>query len=89
MWFGRAEAVQKPAHDLHAHEFITEVFTVGKLQAGYVRYGSPWKGLRPGIGATISASVVPLLLAPRYGGRVAPGAGMFLTLRPGSAVASN
>ena len=33
-WFARLEVVGKPADDLHAHEFITEVFTVGKLQAG-------------------------------------------------------
>ena len=35
--FGRVEIVEKPAHDLHAHEFPTSIFTVGKLQVGYVR----------------------------------------------------
>ena len=81
-WFGRAEVVGKPAHDLHAHEFTTSVFTVGKLQVGYVRHVKPWKGLVPGIGGTVSASVVPTELAPRYDGRIAPGLGVFLTLRP-------
>lgn len=54
-WFGRAEIVAKPAHDLHAHEYATSVFTVGKLQAGYVRYFSRRKGVVPGIGGTVSA----------------------------------
>ena len=49
-WFGRLEVAGKPAHDLHAHEFITSVFTVGKLQAGDVK--SPetleWAGPRAG-----------------------------------------
>jgi hypothetical protein len=81
-WFGRLELVGKPAHDLHAHEFITQVFTVGKLQAGYVRHLKPWKGLLPGVGVSVAASAVPPLLAPRYGGRVAPGFGLFVTVRP-------
>jgi hypothetical protein len=81
-WFGRAEIVEKPAHDLHAHEFGTAVFTVAKLQAGYVRHFNAWKGLAAGLGATASASVVPPDLAPRYFGRVAPAFGVFLTIRP-------
>ena len=35
-WFGRAEVVGKPGHDLHVHEAPATVFTVGKLQGGYV-----------------------------------------------------
>jgi hypothetical protein len=81
-WFGRFEIVGKPAHDLHAHEFITEVFTVGKLQGGYARYFKPWHGLQPGIGGTGDLSFVPEELASRYNGRVAPGFGLFVTLRP-------
>ena len=81
-WFGRLEVVGKPAHDLHAHEYITQVFTVAKLEGGYVRHLNPWRGLLPGIGGTVMASVVPPLLAPRYGGRVAPGFGVFVTMRP-------
>jgi hypothetical protein len=81
-WFGRLDVVGKPAHDLHAHEFITEVFTVGKLQAGYVRNLSPWKGLLPGVGVSVTASVVPAMLASRYRGRIAPGFGLFATIRP-------
>jgi hypothetical protein len=81
-WFGRVEVVGKPGHDLHAHEYITQVFPVGKVQGGYVRHLKPWKGMVPGIGGTISVSLVPPLLAPRYNGRAAPGFGVFLTVRP-------
>ena len=80
--FGRIEIVEKPAHDLHAHEFPTSIFTVGKLQAGYVRQLRPWKGLVPGVGGMASVSLVPSELSSRYGGRTALGFGMFLTLRP-------
>lgn len=38
-------------------------------------------GLTPGIGASVSASLVPEALQPRYGG-VGIGIGVFLTLRP-------
>jgi hypothetical protein len=81
-WFGRFEVAGKPAHDLHAHEFADRVFTIGKLQGGYVRHLPSWRSLVPGVGATVSASLLPALLAPRYDGRVAPGAGVFFTLRP-------
>lgn len=81
-WFGRLEMVGKPAHDLHAHEYITQVFTVGKVQGGNVRHLKPWKGMVPGIGGTISASLVPPLLAPRYNGRIASGFGALVTVRP-------
>lgn len=81
-FFGRIELVGKPAHDLHIHEHITSVFTVGKLQGGYIRHLGPMNGLLAGIGGSVSAALVPPLLAPRYGGRIAPGAGVFVTIRP-------
>ena len=81
-WFGRFEVVGKPAHDLHAHEHITRVFTVGKLQGGYELTLPAWRGLVTGFGATFSASFVPEPLAVRYEGRVAPGFGVFVSLRP-------
>lgn len=80
-WFGRLEVAGKAAHDLHVHE-SDEVFTVGKLQGGYVRYLSTRLGLQPGIGLTISASMVPAALENRYGGRAVPGMGLFFTVRP-------
>jgi hypothetical protein len=81
-WFGRFEIVEKPAHDLHAHESPTAIFTVGKLQVGYVREFRARRGAVPGIGATASVSFVPEALASRYGGRSAAGLGVFVSLRP-------
>jgi hypothetical protein len=81
-WFGRAEILGKPAHDLHAHEYPTSIFTVGKLQIGYVRHLPTRFGLTPGIGATASLSLLPPELESRYGGRIAPGFGVFLNVSP-------
>jgi hypothetical protein len=81
--FMRFEIVGKPAHDLHVHESF-EVFTVGKLQLGYAHYLPPSRGLQLGVGGSIAASIVPSALAPRYGGSVAPGVAVFLTVRPAS-----
>jgi hypothetical protein len=80
--FGRAEAVQKPAHDLHAHEYATAIFTVGKLQAGYVRELTVAGSFRAGVGGTFALSLVPPELVSRYGGRAVPGYGIFVSLRP-------
>ncbi len=81
-WFARAELVGKPADDLHVHEYITQIFTLGKLQGGYVRHFATRAGLVPAVGASVSASIVPPLLAPRYEGRIAPGFAFFVNLRP-------
>lgn len=79
--FMRFEVVGKPAHDLDVHE-STDVFTVGKIQVGYTHYLRPTRGLQLGVGGSVAGSFVPSALAPRYGGRVAPGAAVFLTVRP-------
>lgn len=79
--FGRMEVNGKPADDLHVHE-STDIFTVGKLQFGFVNYRPSRRGLRFGSGATVSAALLPPWLAPRYGGRIAPGFGVFLTIGP-------
>jgi hypothetical protein len=81
-WFGRAEVVGRPAHDLHAHEFGTQVFTVAKFEAGYVRHLPPWGPVLPGLGAVGSLNLMPEALEPRYEGRAVPGIGVFFTLRP-------
>ena len=80
-WFGRVEVTGKPAHSLHVSE-SADVFTVGKLQVGYVRYFPVRRGLQPGIGGHVSASFLPEPLQPRYGGSVVPGFGAFITVRP-------
>lgn len=80
VWYGRYEWAQKSGHDLAVEEH--GVFRVAKLQGGYTRYLAPWQGLTPGVGATVSASMVPRALAATYGQRVNGGFGMYLTLRP-------
>ena len=83
VYFGRLEIGHKSAHDLDIHE-STERFTVAKVQAGYVRYLDAWNSLQPGIGASVSMSLVPTTLADVYGNRATFGFGVFLTLRPGA-----
>jgi hypothetical protein len=80
-WFGRAELVQKPAEDLHAHEYGDEIFGVAKIQGGYARQFKPWQGVTTAVGGSMSFSIVPPELASRYGGRVAPGVAVFATVR--------
>ena len=79
--FGRGEVGGMPAHHMHAHEYSTTIFAIGKGQIGYVRHLRPTKGLRPGIGGTVAIRVVPAALAPRYSGRTAPTFGVFVSLR--------
>ena len=81
-YFGRLEFAQKPADDLHAHEYGVQVFTVAKVQGGYTYSFRPWNGFRSSVGVTASASFVPHELAARYEGRIAPGVGVFVNLQP-------
>ena len=78
--FGRGELGGMPAHHLHAYEFSRSVFTIGKIQFGYVRHLRALKGVVPGIGGTAAVSLVPPALAPRYSGRAAPSFGVFFSL---------
>ena len=82
-WFGRFEIAGKSAHDLDVHG-SEEIFTVAKLQGGYVRYLKPWRGLQPGFGGGLSAGIVPSALESAYGSRVNFGIAVFATLRPSS-----
>jgi hypothetical protein len=79
--FGRGEIGGMPAHHLHAHEYSTSVFAVGKVQLGYVRHLRATKGLVPGIGGTMALSLLTRELAPRYGGRAAPSFAVFVSLQ--------
>lgn len=80
-WFGRFETALKTAHDLALPESIEES-TVAKVQGGYTRYLAAWRGLKPGIGGSLSAGFVPERLKATYGSRVNAGFGVFVTLRP-------
>jgi hypothetical protein len=79
--FGRGELTGMPAHHLHAFEYLTSVFTIGKVQLGYVRHLAATRGVVPGIGGSVAVSLLPPQLAPRYSGRIAPGCSLFLSLQ--------
>ena len=79
-WYGRFEWAEKSGHDLAVPE--PGIFNVAKLQGGYTRYLSAWKGLTPGFGAAVSAGIVPSSLQPEYEDRFNPGFSVYLTLRP-------
>ena len=81
-WFGRAELVGKPGHDLHMHATPATIYTIGKIQGGYVRSFHHWNGLVLGVGGTGSVSLVPPALVPRYPSRTNPGFGVFASMRP-------
>jgi hypothetical protein len=81
-WFGRGELVGKPGEDLHVHATPATIYTIGRIQAGYVRSFQPWHGLVLGGGGTASVSLVPPALVPRYPGRANPGFGVFASFRP-------
>jgi hypothetical protein len=80
-WFGRVEVVEKTAHDLDLDD-TADAFVLTKLQAGYVRSFAAWRGMKPGIGGSLSAGIVPASLESSYGDRVNLGVGLFLTIRP-------
>jgi hypothetical protein len=79
--FGRFEWSQKSGHDLVV-EPEHDVFAVAKLQGGYTRYLSAWKGWTPGLGAALSSGIVPASLRSVYGSRFNTGFALYLTLRP-------
>jgi hypothetical protein len=79
--FGRVDVGGKAAHDLDVHG-SDEIFTVAKLQGGYVRYFNASPGWKAGIGASVSLSLVPRGLESVYDGRATPGVGVFVALRP-------
>jgi hypothetical protein len=79
-WFGRFELSEKSGHDLAIES--PDLFTVAKLGGGYTRYVGEWRELTAGVGAGLSAGIVPESLKSAYGRRVNIGFGVFLTLRP-------
>lgn len=79
--FVRGEVGGMPAHHLHALEYFTSVFAVGKVQFGYVRHLRRTKGLLPGIGGIFAVSLLSPELASRYSGRAAPSFGVFFSLQ--------
>jgi len=82
-FYGRIEWSQKSGHDLVV-EPEENIFEVAKAQIGYARYLAAWKGWTPGIGAAVSAGLVPRAIESAYGNRVNAGFAVYLTLRPGA-----
>ena len=80
--FGRVEMAGVPAHHLHAMTHEGSVLGVGKGQLGYVHHFKKRSGLVPGLGGTVSLSILPSELSFEYSGRVAPSYGVFFSLRP-------
>ena len=82
-FYGRFEWSEKSGHDL----VVTPeegIFAVAKVQGGYTRYLPQWNRLVPGVGAAVSAGIVPGTLETTYGGRFNGGFSVYLTLRPGA-----
>ncbi|HWV57550.1 MAG TPA: hypothetical protein VNZ57_08880, partial [Longimicrobiales bacterium] len=82
-FFGRGEVVGKSGEDLVLREpaLADEVFTVGKLQAGYARQFGPFGGFLPGLGAVVSFSIPGDDLASFYDGSTAWGFAVFGSIR--------
>ena len=80
--FGRAEIAGKTAADLALPADAEQVFTVGKLQAGYTRWLRGTRGVRIGAGASAGISIVPDALSTAYGGRTGGEFAVFVTVRP-------
>lgn len=80
LFFARGEIVEKAAEDLVLEG--DEVFTVGKLTAGYLRQLARGDRLAVGLGGLISVSFLDRDLEPAYGSRAPAGAAVFLRIRP-------
>ena len=79
---GGFEVVGKTAGDLAIPQRGEEIFTAGKLTAGYVREFGSFARLVPGIGIGISVSFVPIELEPFYGSRFPVSFVVFTQLHP-------
>jgi hypothetical protein len=81
--FGRAEYVQKSAHDLQLTAFPDEqLFGVSSLSLGYIRDFARGRGVTIGLGARGTVNFVPGELESSYGSRTPVGGMVFLRLRP-------
>jgi hypothetical protein len=81
--FGRAEYVQKSAHDLQLAAFPDEqLFGVSSLSLGYIRDVKRGAALSFGIGARGTVNFVPRDLEASYGSRNPVGGMVFVRIRP-------
>jgi ketosteroid isomerase-like protein len=81
--FGRAEYVQKSAHELQQSAFPDErLFGVGGVSLGYIRELTRGRGMTLGLGTRGTMNFVPKDLESSYGSRTPVGGMVFLRLRP-------
>ena len=81
--FGRAEVVQKTAHDLDVPPLNDDVrFDVGKIDLGYVYRFTEVPGVVPGIGVSGWISSSRRRCASAYGTRTPLGGMLFVSLQP-------
>ena len=84
--FARAELNGKTGHDLvlsPASAILQEqTFTLAKVALGYSRSLGKVLGFTPGIGASLSLSIMPADLEPYYGSTAAAGFAIMASLRP-------
>ncbi len=82
--FGRAEQVQKSAHELVLEDPIYEHrnFLVGAFSVGYIRDLVKDKGIDVGLGAMATYNHNPAAIAPVYGGTNHGGFQIFMRFRP-------
>lgn len=82
-FFGRAEYVRKPGHDLILPEALEEAnYNVGLMSVGYIFRFSPIATVVPGLGVRGTVALVPEELKPVYGQDTPVGVMVFLHLRP-------
>ncbi len=82
--FGRAEQVQKSAHELVLEDEIYHGrnFLVGAFSIGYIRDIVKNKGIDVGLGAMATYNHNPAAIAPVYGGQNHGGFQVFMRFRP-------
>ena len=82
--FGRAEQVQKSAHELVLEDAIYQHrnFTVSAFSVGYIRDIVKDKGIDVGLGAMATYNHNPASIAPVYGGTNHGGFQIFMRFRP-------
>jgi hypothetical protein len=78
--YGRVEWTSKTGHDLDLDN--EDIIETVKLQGGFTRYVRSYAGMMFGAGAEAQLSLVPRTLEQVYGGRVNPGVGIYVTVRP-------
>jgi hypothetical protein len=82
LFFARGEIVEKSAQDLVLEVAEDEVFTLGKLTAGYMRQFAAGSRFAVGLGGLVSLSLLDQDLESAYGSTSPVGAAVFVRIRP-------